>query len=155
MSPDAWTNAGNCSTEEGGFDFDIEKHPDVSRLIRWKDEQNAFVHGFWYDWADCYGSILDIYQEGEQKSTFDMQTRRRRKRCSMDGCQYFAELDVPGEYVAFEPLVSLMNSMKTYLALRTRVQILHRQYQQTSLLPPKGKSLNTSTVNLMYQLRRS
>jgi hypothetical protein len=44
-APGAWAHATECSA--GGFTMDLGKNPDAERLLKWKDEPNAFVHGYW------------------------------------------------------------------------------------------------------------
>jgi len=127
-SPAAWANTGECQAG-GGFIMDLKQHPEAERILQWKQERDPWVHGFWaWDWADCYGKVLDVSQEDHTlRLAYADTVPACKSGARFMGVNLLCELDAPDEYY-IDPVE-----------------------QELYLIPPTGKSLKTSVVNLMYQ----
>lgn len=58
-----WAHATECT--DNGFTIDLTTTPDAARLLKWEEEKDAYVHGYWqWDWADCYGKVMKVHKLG-------------------------------------------------------------------------------------------
>ena len=130
-SPKTWTNVGACS--DNGFFMNLDENPEATRMLRWADEEHPYVHGYWsWDWADCYGRVLNVTREDDGNSVHLLYADTLpscKTGARFMGVNLLCELDAPGEY---------------YIDQTNR-----RLY----LLPPEGELLNDTTkkIKLQYQ----
>jgi hypothetical protein len=124
-APGAWAHATECN--ENGFTIDLDEIPDAERLLKWKDENNPFVHGYWqWDWADCYGRVVGVQKVGKHIHLQYKDVPNCKAGARWMGVNMLCELDAPGEYYIDS------KNMMLYI------------------VPPTGVPLD-SPVMLMYQ----
>ena len=102
-APWRWSRAqGGCTRSPLGgstFAMNTRDNPDALRLLKWRDEADAFVHGYWeWDWGDAYAPVSRIERRGDtvELSYRDAPTCKAGARWM--GVNILSELDAPREY---------------------------------------------------------
>jgi hypothetical protein len=101
-SPWRWARARNGAQAQGSFLLDPHDTPDAARVLRWADEENAWLHGYLqFDWADVYSQITAIAQA--DNGTVRIEYNQDYAPDAHDGARWYGvnllcELDSPGEY---------------------------------------------------------
>lgn len=69
-----WAHATECT--DNGFTIDLTTTPDAARLLKWEEEKDAYVHGYW-QW-DCIKSWEDsIAVDGCQLLSADKKKKKK------------------------------------------------------------------------------
>ena len=98
-APGGWAHAASCSDD--GFIMNFSATPEARRLLKWADEPDAYLHGYWqWDWADCYGGVLAVQNESDD--SIRIRYGGAAPGCK-DGARWYGvnmlcELDAPGEF---------------------------------------------------------
>jgi hypothetical protein len=101
-APWAWSRAlDGCKRSLGGstFTMDAVADPDVLRLLKWSDEVDAFVHGYWeWDWGDAYAPVSNVQRRGDTVELSYRKAPTCKPGARWMGVNLLCELDAPGEF---------------------------------------------------------
>lgn len=105
-APWAWSNAakGCMPSTVGGtlgstFALDANDDPAALRLLKWADEADAYVHGYWeWDWGDSYAPVSQIQRRGAAVELSYLHAPTCKPGARWMGVNLLSELDARKEF---------------------------------------------------------
>lgn len=102
-APWAWSHAKTgCRPTHGvarggsTFSIDTNEEPDALRLLKWAEEADGWVHGYWeWDWGDAFAPISSVQRRGDMVELSYKDAPTCKPNARWMGVNLLCELDAP------------------------------------------------------------